>query len=605
MALLLSSQRSKIEPIVRHALGNRSVQLGDLYDATTGQIVGTDYDCAQLCQQNERHVAVPDITLSFSSSFAELRETNELELEGAVNIDFGIVTASGSAQYLSTSEIQRKEARIDFTVIRRNRIRSIPMEVLTALKPRMVRSNVTHFVCEITEGSAVNISFRQSCSRKETTTEAKAQLQAKFFYLFKVEKKLQWREKRVEQNSEIRTITSGPFGLRLNISSIEDLQRCCQTLPRDLLYYNEPLTVKFLPIQILCPDLIAYYRPVKHNLLRRLEKELFRAIENGADVDQYKNDVKETITKLRDDRNDLNKLSADVNTAIDKQSRVTTRAIEKEQLEKERAKQKRLEEEAAKQKDGVEFANFCKNVTNRSTWESDAPLQLTWNVPQSRIAEFCQMEIWLQLRQSSDQENAIDTEWEKIKVPFSKGSHDLVSYKGTSLASPIVMHAWAICYCEYRNPNSGFYGKQIIARDENFQQKQKEKERDKQEFERVCDAITVRGTWGSNIPLDLTWNVPISPIVNSCQMEIWWQLRVRSNQENAIETEWEKMKVPLRSGNVKLNTYKGTSLAASSVTDFFGILTGQKRSIWWRCFCEYENKSTEFYGRKELHGYSD
>ena len=473
MALLLSSQRSKIEPIVRHALGNRSVQLGDLYDATTGQIVGTDYDCAQLCQQNERHVAVPDITLSFSSSFAELRETNELELEGAVNIDFGIVTASGSAQYLSTSEIQRKEARIDFTVIRRNRIRSIPMEVLTALKPRLVRSNVTHFVCEITEGSAVNISFRQSCYKKETTTEAKARLQAKIFGFFKVEKKLQWTEKRVEQNSEVRTITSVPYGLWLRISSIEDMQRYCQTLPRDLLYYNEPLTVKFLPIQILCPDVIAYYRPVEHSVLRRLEKELFRAIDSGADVDQFKNDVKETITKLRDDRNDLNKLSADVNRSIDKQSAVTNGFLQKEkekerekekekQKEKEREKEKEKEKEAAKLRDKEEFERVCNKITVQGLWEINSPIYLTWNIPSSYITNSCQMDIWWQLKNLSGHETPFDTWWEKLKVPLSTGSVILDMYKGTSLRMQQSRWVWCSCYCEYDNWSTGFHGRRKI-----------------------------------------------------------------------------------------------------------------------------------------------
>ena len=152
-------------PITRHALGEQ-IELGTLFDAFTGQF------CSSLSLWNKGDITsqqtitdAHDIKLKVSSTVEELRNNSDLDANGALDIALGFVTLSGSAKYLDSTKSSTNEARIDVTCVKKNRVRSIPMETMIEMPHQNLvlrNPNITHFVCEVTEGATANISFRKS-----------------------------------------------------------------------------------------------------------------------------------------------------------------------------------------------------------------------------------------------------------------------------------------------------------------------------------------------------------------------------------------------------------------------------------------------------------
>ena len=276
-------------PITRHALGEQ-IELGTLFDATTGQFYSSlslwnhkDIESQQII--TDAH----DIKLKVSSTVEELRNNSDLDANGALDIAFGFVKLNGSAKYLSSSKNTTNEARIDVTCIKKNRVRSIPMETMIEMPHQNLvlrNPNITHFVCEVTEGATANISFRKKCSNNDEIKEIGGKMSGELKKIVSGVKISGGVTHTTGDTKNIDEYTIEVDGVvDVPISSFEDVAKAARDMPETLKNYNNTLTVKLLPISLVFSDENRIVRSLDDKTISRLAKTLDKTTKSLASLE--------------------------------------------------------------------------------------------------------------------------------------------------------------------------------------------------------------------------------------------------------------------------------------------------------------------------------
>ena len=283
------SKMSYEAPITRHALGEQ-IELGTLFDATTGQFYSSlslwnhkDIESQQII--TDAH----DIKLKVSSTVEELRNNSDLDANGALDIAFGFVKLNGSAKYLSSSKNTTNEARIDVTCIKKNRVRSIPMETMIEMPHQNLvlrNPNITHFVCEVTEGATANISFRKKCSNNDEIKEIGGKMSGELKKIVSGVKISGGVTHTTGDTKNIDEYTIEVDGVvDVPISSFEDVAKAARDMPETLKRYNNTLTVKLLPISLVYTDENRIVRSLDEKTISRLANTLDKTTKSLASLE--------------------------------------------------------------------------------------------------------------------------------------------------------------------------------------------------------------------------------------------------------------------------------------------------------------------------------
>ena len=170
-----------IRPITQHAMGNQ-LQLGDLYDAKTGRFYpGVRLWDGQHMKKYEEITDTKDTKLKISLSVEEMRKNCGVDTEGSVKLDFGIFKlGEGSAKYLHYAPIDVFEARVDITCTKTSRSRMIPFDNFSEMpcKREILKKfpEATHFVQQVNEGAAGNVTILRKCTSTEESKKVSAEI---------------------------------------------------------------------------------------------------------------------------------------------------------------------------------------------------------------------------------------------------------------------------------------------------------------------------------------------------------------------------------------------------------------------------------------------
>ncbi|KAK6512522.1 hypothetical protein TWF481_001406 [Arthrobotrys musiformis] len=260
-----SSDRILFQP----ALG-QDVQLGMLYDARSSQFFAgiSPWDNAFVnAKQELDEVRVQNGDFDFWYSLEDARKGSSLDLEGSLNLDLKILTATGSAKYLNDMKSSTHEARADVSCTIARRTRRIPQEVLSAVKYSKYFNDTryTHFVAEVVEGGSATLSFAWSCSSDEEAKRITGELKAGIFKIPAIgSAKVEFTAEEKSKFENVKISYSG--AIAENVSNLEDACRVAHDMPKKLAKQLNTLSYKLLPLQLLDSE--------AHRLTRSLDAGL-------------------------------------------------------------------------------------------------------------------------------------------------------------------------------------------------------------------------------------------------------------------------------------------------------------------------------------------
>ncbi|KAI2471704.1 hypothetical protein F4781DRAFT_386374 [Annulohypoxylon bovei var. microspora] len=236
------------------ALG-QDTQLGMLYDVRNAQFFDGvslwDNEMVNAKQTLDDH-AVQNAEFTYSTSLDQARSHVSLDAESSLNLDLGMINATGSAKYLNNKKSSRFEARVDCscTVVRRTR--RIPQEILASMQYQrnIDDPRFTHFVAEVVEGGSATLSFVQPCSSSKEATKISRELQAKIVeVLVSGQTKVEFTK---ESESTFENVNiSYSSSIAENVSSIKDARRVACEMPAKLALQLNTLSYKLLPLTVL------------------------------------------------------------------------------------------------------------------------------------------------------------------------------------------------------------------------------------------------------------------------------------------------------------------------------------------------------------------
>ena len=279
-------------PITRHALGEQ-IELGTLFDARRGQFFRSwSLWNWEDIERQQKITDAQDIKMTISTTSKELRNNSEMDADGALDVALGFVKLSGSAKYLESCKNTTKEARIDVTCIKKNRVRSIPMETMIQIPHQnlvLKNQDVTHFVCEVSEGATANISFRKNCSNVDESKEISGKISGELKKIVggNLSASGDYLKETGKQIDEYTVKVDGVVDVP--VSSFEDVAAASRTLPGSLKQYNNTLTVQLLPISMINSDENRVVRSLDDKTLQRLMTVLEKASKSLSALEEIQN----------------------------------------------------------------------------------------------------------------------------------------------------------------------------------------------------------------------------------------------------------------------------------------------------------------------------
>ncbi|XP_075258323.1 uncharacterized protein LOC142350365 isoform X2 [Convolutriloba macropyga] len=185
-----------VKPINIEAKGN-IVDLGDLYDHKNREFFGGLSLWESTSLQKIKPIPCQDLHFSFSKNLDDLKKhigwdgefvlgggtpKSGIPVAGPIPIPAAVaglpVQAKGSFRFLG-DKINKADENTAVLIV----TCKIPMETMmsTPVKFRNLItkfSNISHFVCEVTEGGMTNITFKKKCNSKEDANKFTGALQA-------------------------------------------------------------------------------------------------------------------------------------------------------------------------------------------------------------------------------------------------------------------------------------------------------------------------------------------------------------------------------------------------------------------------------------------
>ncbi|KAA8494090.1 Neoverrucotoxin subunit beta [Porphyridium purpureum] len=272
--------------IEKPALG-QNVELGQMYDARTGQILGGmslwDIQVANEILETKNHEAprFEDADLfNYSCSIEEAREKAGLNAEDCLLLDLGLLKARGSATHVSITKKSTYEASVHATCTIVRRTRRIPQNVLANLDYGAHLNNplCTHFVGEVREGGSVTFSFTKRCSSSIEVGEVSGELVKKLQLAMSGEARVGDRENDSTIFENIDVSCSGAF--TEIVSTVDDVCRVAATIPTKLIQQTNTLSFRLFPVALLDPSLSRDIRKLDTALVR----DAAAALEAGKEV---------------------------------------------------------------------------------------------------------------------------------------------------------------------------------------------------------------------------------------------------------------------------------------------------------------------------------
>ena len=252
----------------------RQIELGSLYDARIDTFhAGMSLWRSSDIESNQKINNTPDITHKVSSNLDELRKNSGLDLEGSVKLDLKLLTASGSANYLSEDFEDNTKARVDITCLKQNRVRLIPMEVLMNMtydKVVMEKPFFTHFVASVTEGAVANISFSKTCSSTEEKQKVTGNLSGILKKCIEMKGEGNYTKDSSFKKEELEIKLSG--AIDFPIRTFEDAVPAGQELPQLLKDHTNTLSATLLPLSYLDSTVKRMIRDIDQNVLLRIQR---------------------------------------------------------------------------------------------------------------------------------------------------------------------------------------------------------------------------------------------------------------------------------------------------------------------------------------------
>ncbi|KAK4201367.1 hypothetical protein QBC40DRAFT_223695 [Triangularia verruculosa] len=285
------------DTLILPALG-QDIQLGMLYDARTARLHAgfSLWDNAVVNKEQDIDDSkIQDAAFSYSYSLQEARSKAGLDIEGSLNLDFGLVKATGSARYLNDQRSAAFEARMDVSCTIVRRTRRIPQELLAtdALQHTGHLNNprFTHFVAEVTEGGAATLSFVQSCDSSEHVKTVLGNLKGELA-------KLPVGGSTKAENSEQSSALSSRLNITYNgaiaesVTSIDDARRIAHEMPIHLRKQFNALSYTLYPLEDLDNTASRAIRKLDDNLVQKTVAGLNAGEEVGLQMkDLLKEDV--------------------------------------------------------------------------------------------------------------------------------------------------------------------------------------------------------------------------------------------------------------------------------------------------------------------------
>eukprot|EP01071_Lankesteria_metandrocarpae_P013006 Lankesteria_metandrocarpae@DN6534_c0_g1_i1.p1 len=182
----------------------------------------------------------------------DLRKHSNLDVEGSVGVEFGLVSLKGSAKCLYQERSDVHEASVNVTCRSVTRMRFIPMETLSNMRySRLLDdSRVTHFVAKVVEGGEVNIRFTRQCGSSDEQGKIAGMLAGKLRNVgLQGKGKIDWGEDEKKQFENINISVSGV--ITDPVCSIEDAAVLARKLPAKLKGVTNTLEVVLLPVSLL------------------------------------------------------------------------------------------------------------------------------------------------------------------------------------------------------------------------------------------------------------------------------------------------------------------------------------------------------------------
>ncbi|KAJ1323456.1 Down syndrome cell adhesion molecule-like protein 1 [Microdochium nivale] len=260
-----------------------------LYDVRKSQFFG---GVSLWCNDDVNPVQPPDELIQnadykFSYSIEEARKNCLLDVEGSLSLDLKILSATGSAKYLSDSKSSAHEARINAscTVVRRTR--RIPQETLTDIRYEnyLDDDRYTHYVGEVTEGGSATLSFVQSCSSAEEAKRVTGELKVSIVKIpVSGSAKIEFAEDSDSKFENVKISYSGAIAEQ--VATLDDARRVAREMPTKLAKQMNTLHYKLMPL----------------SLLDSKASRLIRSLDTGliADTAETLKAGKETGLRLRD-----------------------------------------------------------------------------------------------------------------------------------------------------------------------------------------------------------------------------------------------------------------------------------------------------------------
>lgn len=263
----------------------RTLHLGDMYNAKTGAITaGLSLWDEDTIKNNKILQRIPSTRIEALVEKDFLDQANVFKLDATVQMDFlaGLISVSGSANYLKDEKTTNNKVRVTGFVDNVNRTETLPVGKMASL----VKYNrfcsefldVTHVISSVTYGlkAVFNFEKEERDSSKQNVLAGKLKAAINSIPTFKIEGDVSGSvdeiEKRFTQN--LKTTFYGDFTPTKTPSTFEDARKFMyHEMPK---YLDEPVITRFSvqPLSFYCDSANKLLHEISKQRLEQLTKIL-------------------------------------------------------------------------------------------------------------------------------------------------------------------------------------------------------------------------------------------------------------------------------------------------------------------------------------------